>query len=105
MITGDLLYELAESGGPELKFYDPRGTVHAKNTPPTIAKDMHNSIHPLWLPELKGYLGVGHRHYASGSDPLTGEWVRGRPFRFGYVRQQASRAPRRHLLSVGKCRT
>ncbi len=27
---------------------------------------MHNSIHPLWIPELGAYLCVGHQHVRSG---------------------------------------
>ena len=27
----------------------------------------HNSINPVWLPELNSYLGVSHRHYSSGT--------------------------------------
>ena len=41
---------------------------------PSIANGaLHNSIHPLWIPQLSGYLLMAHRHYK-----------RGHPFRWGW---------------------
>lgn len=32
----------------------------------TAQKQVHNSIHPLWLPEVNGYLGAGHYSQSTG---------------------------------------
>ena len=55
--------------------------------PPTFARSMHNSMHPIWMEELGGYLGVGHRHFGSGSDS-NGRAIADAPFRCAHPSMQ-----------------
>jgi len=53
--------------------------------PPSFGPAVHhNSIHPLWVPELGAYLGVSHRHYSSGTNHQTGRPEPSAPFQYGY---------------------
>ena len=80
--TRQPLYELVNVA-PELQLRAPSGQYTYHKLPPGFAKiGMHNSIHPIWLPELSEYLCVGHRHYGDGSDD-KGEAKRNAHFRFG----------------------
>ncbi|KAL1518780.1 hypothetical protein AB1Y20_003064 [Prymnesium parvum] len=45
----------------------------------------HNSINPLWVPELRAYLGVSHRHYLDGTSSSTGRFDPSAPFQYGYA--------------------
>jgi len=44
---------------------------------------MHNSMHPIWVPELSAFLGVGHRHLREGYD-TNGRIIPSAPFQYGY---------------------
>lgn len=54
-----------------------------RRAPPTFADAMHNSVHPLWVEEWGEWLGVGHRHYASGTD-ARGQLHANAPFQYGH---------------------
>jgi len=43
---------------------------------------MHNSMHPIWIPELSAFLGAGHRHLRQGYHD-NGSAVRNAPFQYG----------------------
>ena len=71
------LFELVNVA-PQLELRAPDGHYTYHRLPDSFAqKGMHNSIHPLWVPELGAYLGVAHRHYRDGG--LSSKEV----FRFG----------------------
>lgn len=84
--------ELVESY-PRLRFALPSGVVaHFAAAPPTFGPATHNSIHPLWLPELGLYLAVAHRHlhadpHSAGQPAralVDGEAATPPPFEWGY---------------------
>ena len=82
-LTGRIEYELIDIA-PTTMWYSTAGEIVKHPAPPRFSLWMHNSIHPLWIPELGGYLGVGHRHFRSGANNSTGDGLRHAPFRFGY---------------------
>jgi len=43
-----------------------RGVEMLLPAPLSFGDEMHNSIHPLWIPEFGAYLCVGHQHIRSG---------------------------------------
>ena len=42
------------------------GRVQRHRAPPSFSSRMHNSISPLWVPELSAYLGVPLLHSSAG---------------------------------------
>lgn len=78
------LFELVNIA-PQLELRAPDGRYIYHRLPDKFAREgMHNSIHPLWVPELGAYLGVGHRHYRDGS----GSKSDAAPFRYGHSYRQ-----------------
>ena len=47
-----------------------RSHFEPERSVPNFARGMHNSMHPLYVAEFGGYIGVGHRHYTSGAHPI-----------------------------------
>ena len=58
------------------------GALTRRSVPRHFSTFMHNSMHPLWVPELSAFLGAGHRHLRQGYD-ANGAGVRGAPFQYG----------------------
>mmetsp|Transcript_22702 Transcript_22702/g.37534 ORF Transcript_22702/g.37534 Transcript_22702/m.37534 type:complete len:447 (-) Transcript_22702:297-1637(-) len=84
---GQIWFELADVA-PLTKVHMRSGLTHSHHAPSSFAADMHNSINPVWMPELKAYLGIAHRHYRSGFVRLAnGMETRDKnsPFQFGYA--------------------
>ena len=65
------------------------GGVVRRAAPTSFPEDLHNSIHPLWIPEMGAYLGVAHRHSKDGTGTTARAYERdGKPhppFQFGYA--------------------
>ena len=66
------------------------GGVVRRAAPTSFPEDLHNSIHPLWIPEMGAYLGVAHRHSLphEGGPPARAYERDGKPhppFQFGYA--------------------
>jgi len=62
------------------------GRVQRHRAPPSFSSRMHNSISPLWVPELSAYLGVAHLHYSAGIGDERHDKDRGEvaPFSYGF---------------------
>ena len=69
-------------GGAALTTVAPQRLAH--RVPAAFASSMHNSVHPLWIEEWGQWLGVGHRHYAAGTD-AHGHLDASAPFQYGYA--------------------
>ena len=88
---GTLTHELVDVAPLHLR--SAAGVMTMPPMPPTFPRAMHNSAHPLWIAALRGYLGVGHRHFASGADK-GGRYVPGSPFRCARSDQRPFPPPR-----------
>jgi hypothetical protein len=58
------------------------GAVSTSYPPLQFSTFMHNSMHPIWVPELAAFLGIGHRHLREGYD-ANGRVVHNAPFQYG----------------------
>ena len=84
--TGAPLYELVNVA-PRLELRAPNGVYTRRDPPATFAtRGLHNSMHPLWLPEWSVYLGAAHRHYGEGRGPYFED--SSIPFHYGYSYRQ-----------------
>ena len=98
---GTLTHELVDVAPLQLR--SAAGVITTPPMPPTFPRAVHNSAHPLWITALRGYLGVGHRHFTSGADG-KGRYVQGSPFRRARSEQRPS-SPRRVTRRVPRIGT
>ena len=58
------------------------GALTRVAAPRRFSAFMHNSMHPIWIPELSAFLGAGHRHLRQGYHD-NGSVLRNAPFQYG----------------------
>lgn len=103
------------------------GRVQRHRAPPSFSSRMHNSISPLWVPELSAYLGVpllhsagvvttsfeswmadsqsgvAHLHYSAGIGDERHDKVRGEAAPYRHVHDTSETCPR-HVRPAGSRR-